>query len=474
KKYSAQILKEDFTLLRNVLQTKHPAIYWYTPKDSMDFYFDKYYNAISDSMTEREFAWNILSPAIEKIHCGHTSVSMSKGYVKYNKNKKLPAFPMFLKLWNDTAAVSGALRKDSVLKRGTIISAINNIPMKDIVNKMVDYLPEDGYAINYNYIRLSSSFPYFHRNIFGITSNYKISFIAPDGNIRDTILPVYKPPVPLKDSTKKEKIVKEKKVKRDKRKRESNKLFYRSLKVDSSGKFATMEVNSFTKGNMRRFFRKSFKQLRKENVDYLILDIRSNSGGKVGLSTMLTKYIRNTNFKVADTAYAEAQSLKPFTKYFKDKFLNNIQLFFSTHKKSDGKFHMRYYERHIYKPKTINHYNGKVYVLISGPTFSAASVFANAVKGQSNVLLAGEETGGGWHGNSGIMIPNITLPHTRTRVNIPLFRLVQFNHVPKNGQGVPPDIYIGTSYDALLRNADKKMEVVKDLILDEIKNSHIN
>jgi C-terminal processing protease CtpA/Prc len=131
---------------------------------------------------------------------------------------------------------------------------------------------------------------------------------------------------------------------------------------------------------------------------------------------------------------------------------------------------MRYYERHFYKPKKRNHYNGKVYVLISGPTFSAASVFSNAVKGQSNVVLAGEETGGGWHGNSGIMIPNITLPHTRTRVNIPLFRLVQFDHVPKNGQGVAPDIYIGTSYDALLRNADKKMEVVKDLILEDIKN----
>lgn len=468
KKYSAHELKEDYTLLRNILQAKHPSLYWYTSKDSMDFYFDKYYNSISDSMTEREFAWKVISPAIEKIHCGHTSVSMSKGYVKFFKGKKIPAFPMFLKVWNDTAAVIGVMRKDSVLKRGTIIKAINDVPMEVIVNTMLDYLPEDGYEENYNYIRISSSFPYFHRNIFGLSKNYKVSFISDDGSLKDTIIPIYKPPIPLKgkDSTTKITIKKEKKPKE-----KLDKTLYRSLKIDSSGKFATMEVNSFTAGNMRRFFRKSFKTLKEKNIEYLILDFRSNNGGKVGLSTMLTKYIRKTPFKVADTAFAKSKSLKPFTKYFKDKWLNNIQLLISTHKKSDGKFHMRYYERHFYKPKKNNHFDGKVYVLISGPTFSAASVFSNAVKGQDNIILAGEDTGGGWHGNSGIMIPNITLPHTRTRINIPLFRLVQFNHVPKNGRGVSPDIYIGTSYDALLRGADRKMEVVKDLILEEIKES---
>jgi hypothetical protein len=79
----------------------------------------------------------------------------------------------------------------------------------------------------------------------------------------------------------------------------------------------------------------------------------------------------------------------------------------------------------------------------------------------------GEETGGGWHGNDGIMIPEIILPHTKVRIRLPLFRLVQFNHTPKTGTGIIPDVYIGTSYDALKKGYDKKMQVVKEMIAEK-------
>jgi C-terminal processing protease CtpA/Prc len=103
-------------------------------------------------------------------------------------------------------------------------------------------------------------------------------------------------------------------------------------------------------------------------------------------------------------------------------------------------------------------------VLINGQTFSASTLFCNAVKGQSKITLVGEEAGGGWHGNSGILIPDITLPYTHLRVRLPLFKIVQYNHVPKNGSGVMPDIYIGTSYEALVKGFDKKMQVVMEMI----------
>jgi len=79
KKYSKKELQQDYTLLRNILEKKHPALYWYTPRDSMNYYFDAGFNAISDSMTELQFAWKILAPLTSEIHCGHTSFSMSKG-----------------------------------------------------------------------------------------------------------------------------------------------------------------------------------------------------------------------------------------------------------------------------------------------------------------------------------------------------------------------------------------------------------
>src|SRR5215211_2168035 len=77
KKFPMEELQQDFALLRNILENKHPSLYWYTPKDSMDNYFKQGYESIQDSMTELQFGWKIIAPLTNKIHCGHTSFSMS-------------------------------------------------------------------------------------------------------------------------------------------------------------------------------------------------------------------------------------------------------------------------------------------------------------------------------------------------------------------------------------------------------------
>ena len=51
KKYPKEKLQEDYTLLRNILEKKHPSLYSYTSKDSMDYSFDEGFKNISDSMT---------------------------------------------------------------------------------------------------------------------------------------------------------------------------------------------------------------------------------------------------------------------------------------------------------------------------------------------------------------------------------------------------------------------------------------
>ncbi len=104
-------------------------------------------------------------------------------------------------------------------------------------------------------------------------------------------------------------------------------------------------------------------------------------------------------------------------------------------------------------------------MLTNGLTFSASALFCNAVKGQSNVQLVGEETGGGWYGNSGIVIPDIVLPNTRLKVRLPFFRLVQYNHVAQKGTGVLPDVFISPTLNDVRNNVDRKMEVVKEIIL---------
>ena len=469
KKFSKQELQSDYSLLRNILEQKHPSLYWYTPKDSMDFYFDSLYHAIPDSMTELQFGWNIIAPLTQKAHCGHTSFSMSKNWGKYLRDKTIPSFPLFLKVWGDTMVVTANLnKKDSVLKAGMLITSVNNLSAKQITNKIFQYLPEDGYAENVNYLRISSNFPYFHRNVFGLYKNYKVGYIDSAGNEKTTLVSMW---APQKDTTKKKEI--KPLVKISKKQLKKNRIENaRSLSIDSSTAIATLNLNTFSNGggrHLRKFFKHTFKTIKEQGIKNIILDLRSNGGGDITISSLLTKYLRHTPFKVADSAYSIAKNFSPYTGKIKSGFWSNLGLIFISKKRNDGLYHFGYWERHLFTPKTKNHFDGKLYVLINGPTFSASTLFCNAVKGQSNVTIVGEEAGGGWHGNNGIMIPDITLPVTKLRVRLPFFRIVQYNHVPKDGKGVMPDIYIGPTTEAIRKGEDRKMMVVKEMIKEDMK-----
>lgn len=471
KKFSKKELQSDYTLLRNILEEKHPSLYWYTSKDSMDFYLDSLYRAIPDSMTELQFGWNILAPLTQKIHCGHTSFGMSKNWSRFVRNKTIPSFPVYVKVWGDTMVVMGNLnKKDSILRPGAIITSINNLGVQQMVSKMFQYLPTDGYADNVNYIRISSNFPYFHRNVFGLYKNYKVGFVDSIGNAKTITIPMW---APQQDTTKKKDTKPKPLVKIPKRQLRKNRIENaRSIQIDSSANTATITLNTFSNGSgrkLRKFFRQSFKKIREQQIKNVILDLRSNGGGDITMSSLLTKYIRTTPFKVADSAYSIAKKFSPYTGKIKDAFWSNLGLLFLSKKRKDGLYHFGYWERHVFKPKTYNHFDGKLYVLINGPTFSASTLFCNAVKGQPNVIIAGEEAGGGWHGNNGIMIPDITLPKTKLRVRLPFFRIVQYNHIPKDGRGVMPDIYIPPTVDGVRKGEDRKMMAVKEMIKETMQ-----
>jgi Peptidase family S41 len=426
-KYPKEALQQDYSLLRVILEKKHPALYWYTPKDSMDYYFDKGYNAIQDSMTELQFGWKILAPLTAEIHCGHTGFGMSKNWERFIKGRKIPSFPLELKIWNDTMVVLADLsRNDSDIKKGTIITSINGLRSNQIIDIMLDYMVEDGYSENVNYIRLSTDFPYFYRNIFGLYKTYSVGYIDSAGGNKFVQVPYFNPA--REDSLAKAKKISPRREHFNRRKRLER---LRSLVNDTT--FDLMTLNTFSSGHLRHFFKKSFRELKKNGSKNLVIDLRANGGGDVNEYILLTKFLRKTPFKVADSVYSISKNFTPYTRHITSGFFDNIGLIFLTHKEKDGNYHFGYWERHMFRPKRKNHYNGRIYILVNGLTFSASTLFCNAVKGQDNITLVGEETGGGWYGNSGIIIPDIKLPNTGLRVRLPFFKIVQHHHIAQKG-----------------------------------------
>ncbi|MEI9933506.1 MAG: S41 family peptidase [Ferruginibacter sp.] len=267
---------------------------------------------------------------------------MSKGWRKFVRKVRIPSFPLEIKLCEDTMVVTENLnRKDSLIKKGMLITSINGVKSHELIQQMLGYFPLDGYSDNVNYIRISNDFPFYHRAIFGLYKNYRIGFIDSVGNERTTIVSMF-----VSDS---ENI---KKKKNYSRKQEI--LNDRSLVIDSSINTGVLSLNTFIKGShrhLRSFYKRSFKKMAYDSLHNCIVDLRFNGGGDIDMYVLLAKYLRNTPFRVADTAYAVSNTLKPYTKYISQSFFDNLGLFFLTKKHKDGNYHFGFWERHIFKPK---------------------------------------------------------------------------------------------------------------------------
>ena len=470
KKYSPEKLQKDYSIYQHLLEEVHPGLYWYTSKDSMAHYFNWGREQLKDSLTEPGFR-KVLSYVTAKINCGHTSVRSSKKYSDYLDTIHISRiFPISLKLWNDTAVVAANLnRKDSLLKRGVVIEKINDRSIKELVDTLFNYISTDGYNRTHKYQSLSNRgyFGSLYTSLFGFSDQYKIEYEDSTGVQKQTII---KPYYPVSDTARNAVIqptVVPQPSRKERKQRQQNSV--RLLKVDSVNHVAMMDLNSFGRGyGLKGFFRRSFKALRKNKIGHLIIDVRGNGGGSVTNSTQITRYISDHRFKVGDSLYAITKR-KKYSRYIKNDFFNRLFMTFFTRQKADGFYHFRYFEKHYFKPKKTNHFDGKVYILTGGNSFSATTLFACSLIRQDNVAVVGEETGGGAYGNSAWLIPDVTLPETKVRFRLPLFRLVIDKNYPKTGLGVQPEIASKPTVDAIKRGVDYKVEKVMELIKEDKK-----
>jgi C-terminal processing protease CtpA/Prc len=223
-----------------------------------------------------------------------------------------------------------------------------------------------------------------------------------------------------------------------------------------------MRIATFAGSGLRAFFRKSFRTIQKEQVQNLVIDLRENGGGRVQNSILLGRYLADHPFKVGDSVVAISRRFQ-YGRYIKPSLVYWFAMHFGATKMADGKIHIRHYENHEFQPRGRNHFDGKIYVLQGGYTFSAATMFLSHIKGQKNVTTIGEETGGGYYGNSAMHIPTITLPNTGIQVSLPMYRLVMDSTRPK-GHGFIPDIEIKPSSGAIKQGVDLKLAKVMELI----------
>jgi hypothetical protein len=464
QKFAPQQLREDVVLLHKILEANHPGLYLYTPKDSIDASFNATIAGITDSLTIAQFR-NRLAHTISLIKCGHTAIRYPEDYAKASVSQRnAPRFPLSIKTWGDSLVVIGSmLRKDSIFKRGTIITAINGRSQRQITDSMFRLIGTDGNANNFKSQLISFNFAAHYKNTFGADSSYTIRYIDDAGKEQETVIRNF---VPVRDTTRRNRPpvqpLQQPLTRKEIRKAElANK---RSMTIDTALSTGYMRVSTFTGGQLRSFFRRAFRQLDKDNIRNLVIDLRENGGGSINVSNRFTQYITDHSFKVADTVAAKSRRFR-YGQYIHPTWIYWLTMQLTSKKKKDGLYHFGFYERHAFKPLQNHHFNGHVYVLQGGFTFSAASMFVSHIKGQKNVTLAGEETGGGQYGNNSVHLPVIRLPHSQMQIVLPMYHVVLDASAHARGSGIQPDLPIPPSSAAIRDGVDLKMETIKKQII---------
>jgi C-terminal processing protease CtpA/Prc len=231
------------------------------------------------------------------------------------------------------------------------------------------------------------------------------------------------------------------------------------------------------------FFQKIYDQYsaasKGAGVKNLVLDLRNNEGGDRRLLNFLYKMIAGTDLvdpsststrslKITHedqlmgingavgseevVANAEQYLEKYFTSNAKGEFVNDTQ---NWHEEFELGFDLKDLK-----------FEGQVYVLTSGKTFSAAADFARILGQLDNVILVGEETGGANAGRTANMLLNYSLPNSALMVQVPVISETFQNKGDKNekGRGVFPDFTVKKTYADLINKQDAVFNFTLDLI----------
>lgn len=460
--FSIDQLREDFEVFQGSLEDSHPGLYWYRDKTEMDQVFQSAKDRLTQPLTERQF-YRTLSATLSKVGCGHTYISISKSTFDKEFTRYLP---IKLHFNNGKAYYVKTYGEEQIaIKPGSQITGINGVSMDSIYAACLDQMTGDGFIQTGKISALNDHFWYNHAEIFDVYDVYEIEYLNEDGALQKINVPAMPKEEIYGYFFKEDESVEAK----------------RNLVLNMDNAVPVLRIKSFfgwkeglRKVRIEKKFKEVFAEINEQEIDELIIDLRGNGGGRV--PWVLYSYFVREPFLFAKNAdfifskssdYYSYQKLHADMKWIKRKWWHTWAPGASRMSKIDStRYEMpSLYMTKPYKPKGPL-FEGDVYILIDGVSFSAASDFAAMMKSSGLATIIGEESGGGYYGNSSMQKSYVTLPNSKLRLEIPLVRH-QLNVDPdKNpfGRGVIPDHEVLPSVEDVLNGRDRQMEWTLDFI----------
>ncbi|WP_339694775.1 S41 family peptidase [uncultured Roseivirga sp.] len=463
--FSKQQATQDLSFYFKLIDEQHGNPYAYISRAEFKQLVDANINSLPESITYQHFS-SLVVELNQKLRCGHTAVSIDTQILK-TATEKSDFFPYPVSIIDNEIYIDF---EGGTLPLGSKIVSINGITSQQLVKELTALTVTDGYIETKKYREVEQKFGYYFflkygaspefnvdSNLNGKTSTTAVQGIPGNQMMANNYMrPVY----------------------------QTNERYIHFTHVDAIDSLQTLvlTLNTF-QASPEWFFQKIYDQYsaasKGAGVKNLVLDLRNNEGGDRRLLNFLYKMIAGTDLvdpsststrslKITHedqlmgingavgseevVANAEQYLEKYFTSNAKGEFVNDTQ---NWHEEFELGFDLKDLK-----------FEGQVYVLTSGKTFSAAADFARILGQLDNVILVGEETGGANAGRTANMLLNYSLPNSALMVQVPVISETFQNKGDKNekGRGVFPDFTVKKTYADLINKQDAVFNFTLDLI----------
>ena len=411
----------DINALVYTLSEVHPNIFSVCSHGDFFKAVNNAVRSLPDSISTMEL-YRKTAPIVAMIGDGHTNLTFPYNDVFTPELKRMP-------FWVDVLSDKSIVCRsslDSIIPRGAKILSINGVSAEDMINSMLPYVA--GEKEPFKLSRVDSSFPALRHMLYPADS-FDIVYLPKNEKKPKTV--TY--PATAFDEVKR----------RSPALPQSEKGEPYSFTIDRERNVAIMDFREFSNiSKMEVFADSMFRELRKQHIDNLIIDLRWNGGGNSCVGDILLRYISPEPFVQMDRVLVR---ISPLTRRIMGA--DDIAPLFSFFEMTEDQY---------VKPRTEQegHYNGNVYLLTSNKTFSSAGSFAWVFKECGMGKVIGEETGGMnvCYGD----VLSYSLPVSRMHCSVSFKRFWQFRADESDIHGTIPDIAV-PSEDAL----DKALQIIK-------------
>ncbi|RMF56220.1 MAG: hypothetical protein D6748_13995 [Calditrichaeota bacterium] len=450
--YAPEYLIEDIDYMLETMESVHPDLYYYTPRDTIARERLKLVDKLKTPMTVKEF-YPLLAKFVAEFKDGHTSaIHPWEEWDAYLENGNR-IFPFELVKRGGKILVESSYLRDSEIQPGDEIVKING---KSLDSLMTIFISEQsGEKLSY---REASVLKHFDRYLWlhGIVSPFHITYLSSNtNNFQDiTVSGVF-----YSDKLKEQ----ESSISTSNRK-------YSFQFLDSGIGYLNFRSMKNLE-DFKSFLEDVFTRIQHHPTSGLIIDLRKNGGGSTKLGEELLSYITNKPYRFnSRVEWKLSPQVKEYIKGHLPVWIRWLPLHLlhpmgrKIMNTPDGKFIVWDFEPAPPRENPLR-FQGPVCVLIGPHTFSSAVKLADAIKTFSIATLIGEETGGNPNAFGDIFL--FDLPHTHLQISVSTKRFIRANGNEEQKGGVFPDIEIIPDRAALNTGRDTVLDFAIKWVLQQ-------